>query len=154
MIRVYDIKPIPTEYQGIDFRSRIEAIWAVYFDALNWEWYYEYQHYKLPSGNYLPDFYFPDILAHAEVKPSAFTSIERLKCIELSLMIPDTQVMQLIGYPTFKTINIIENGASIAKAIPVELSNKFYPFFYTNNFDTNYFEETVKAIFKSTEYTF
>lgn len=154
MSRVYDINPIPTKYKGITFRSRIEAIWAVFFDTLKWDWRYEDQYYSLPSGNYLPDFYFPDILSHGEVKPSDFTPTERLKCTELSLLLPDTQIIQLVGYPAFKPLTIIENGALLTQAVPVELSRKYYPFFYTDTFDANFFDVTVRAIFKSTEYTF
>lgn len=50
------IKPIPTRYNGYHFRSRLEARWAVFFDALGLEWEYEPQGFELPSGLYLPDF--------------------------------------------------------------------------------------------------
>lgn len=50
------IKAIETEYKGHLFRSRLEARWAVFFDALHIEWHYEEQGYELPSGRYLPDF--------------------------------------------------------------------------------------------------
>lgn len=35
------IKPIETRYAGCRFRSRLEARWAVFFDALKIEWEYE-----------------------------------------------------------------------------------------------------------------
>ncbi|MFI7073497.1 hypothetical protein [Micromonospora sediminicola] len=64
-----DIKPIETRYAGCRFRSRLEARWAVFFDALNIEWEYEPQGYELPSGQvYLPDFWLPALNLHAEVK--------------------------------------------------------------------------------------
>lgn len=47
---------IPTRYAGYHFRSRLEARWAVFFDALGWEWEYEPEGFDLPSGRYLPDF--------------------------------------------------------------------------------------------------
>lgn len=50
------MKAIETRYAGCRFRSRIEARWAVCFDALGLQWTYEKQGYKLPSGWYLPDF--------------------------------------------------------------------------------------------------
>ena len=34
------MKPIETEYKGYRFRSRLEARWAVFFDALNIKWEY------------------------------------------------------------------------------------------------------------------
>ena len=53
------IKAIQTHYKGYRFRSRLEARWAVFFDALGVKWEYEKQGYSLPSGPYLPDFWLP-----------------------------------------------------------------------------------------------
>jgi hypothetical protein len=50
------IKAIPTRYKGYHFRSRLEARWAVFFDALGVDWEYEPEGFELPSGLYLPDF--------------------------------------------------------------------------------------------------
>lgn len=50
-------KPIETEYNGYLFRSRLEARWAVFFDALGVKYEYEPEGFRLPSGKqYLPDF--------------------------------------------------------------------------------------------------
>lgn len=47
-----------TIYKGIEFRSRLEARWAVFFDELNLSWEYEPEGYRLDDGTcYLPDFY-------------------------------------------------------------------------------------------------
>jgi hypothetical protein len=51
------IKPIQTRYAGYHFRSRLEARWAVFFDAQKLKWEYEPEGFELPSGTrYLPDF--------------------------------------------------------------------------------------------------
>lgn len=51
------IKAIETRYRGYHFRSRLEARWAVFFDALGVRWEYEPEGFILPSGEwYLPDF--------------------------------------------------------------------------------------------------
>lgn len=51
------IKPIETEYKGYRFRSRLEARWAVFFDACRVDWEYEPEGYDLGDGLwYLPDF--------------------------------------------------------------------------------------------------
>lgn len=55
------IKALPTTYAGVEFRSRIEARWALFFDQLGVTWAYEPEGYALPSGNYLPDFWLPSI---------------------------------------------------------------------------------------------
>jgi hypothetical protein len=72
-----NIKPIETRYKGYRFRSRLEARWAVFFDALGIVWEYEKEGYELPSGRYLPDFWLPSIVvgegdstgAWIEIKP-------------------------------------------------------------------------------------
>lgn len=77
-----DIKPIETQYKGYRFRSRLEARWAVFFDAVGIEWEYELEGYDLGSrGWYLPDFWLPQANFHAEVKSTwdAITDNERLK---------------------------------------------------------------------------
>ena len=51
------IKAIQTAYKGYHFRSRLEARYAVFFDALGIKWLYENEGFELPcGGRYLPDF--------------------------------------------------------------------------------------------------
>lgn len=56
-----DIRAIPTYYKGINFRSRLEARWAIIFDRLGIQWHYETEGYdiRIDEGytiRYLPDF--------------------------------------------------------------------------------------------------
>jgi len=53
---VMSIPAIETRYAGCRFRSRLEARWAVFFDALGLTWEYEAQGFETPHGPYLPDF--------------------------------------------------------------------------------------------------
>jgi hypothetical protein len=79
-----DIRPIETHYAGCRFRSRLEARWAVYFDALGIRWEYEPEGYELPDGTcYLPDFWLPQVGLFAEVKPRTFTPAEVAKAAAL-----------------------------------------------------------------------
>lgn len=43
---------IPTEYAGVQFRSRLEAKWAAFFDLVGWSWTYE----PFDAPGYIPDF--------------------------------------------------------------------------------------------------
>lgn len=43
---------IPTVYAGIEFRSRLEARWAAFFDEIGWRWSYE----PFDADHYIPDF--------------------------------------------------------------------------------------------------
>lgn len=63
------IEAIETFYNGYRFRSRLEARWAVFFDALGIRYIYEPEGYALSNGKaYLPDFYLPDLKIWVEVK--------------------------------------------------------------------------------------
>lgn len=64
-----EVKAIPTEYNGIMFRSKLEAQWAKFFDVNKIKWQYESEGYELSDGTYyLPDFYLPDQGNFFEVK--------------------------------------------------------------------------------------
>jgi hypothetical protein len=64
------VKAIETEYKGYRFRSRLEARWAVFFDALPLRWEYEPEGFVTSDGTrYLPDFWLPEIRTLAEIKP-------------------------------------------------------------------------------------
>lgn len=77
------IKAIETVYNGYRFRSRLEARWAVFFDALGIEYEYEPEGFELPSGNrYLPDFYLPDDDVWVEIKGSKPSSDDIGKMLE------------------------------------------------------------------------
>jgi len=60
---------IKTWYKGIEYRSRLEARWAVFFDILGLKAQYEPEGYALSDGTwYLPDFYLPERDLYVEVK--------------------------------------------------------------------------------------
>jgi len=64
-----DIKAIETRYKGYRFRSRLEARWAVFFDAIGMKWEYEVEGFDLGVyGWYLPDFWLPEIGVWVEIK--------------------------------------------------------------------------------------
>lgn len=75
-----NIKPIETLYNGYRFRSRLEARWAVFFDALGIKYEYEKEGYDLGElGWYLPDFWLPEYGWVFDVKPYIPDAIEREK---------------------------------------------------------------------------
>ena len=77
-----EIKAIETYYKGCRFRSRLEARWAVFFDAAGIKYEYEpdgFEFYNCETDTtdrYLPDFYLPQFDCYAEVKPSVQKLIE------------------------------------------------------------------------------
>jgi hypothetical protein len=92
------MKAIQTYYKDHYFRSRLEARWAVFFDAIGLKWIYEMEGYKLNNGQmYLPDFYFPELLCFGEVKATEDIPDEELsKVIELGKV---HRILLLIGLP-------------------------------------------------------
>lgn len=62
------IAPLETRYAGCHFRSRTEARWAVFFNALGIPWQYEPQGFAIGDGAYLPDFRLPQSRTWVEVK--------------------------------------------------------------------------------------
>lgn len=57
---------IPTMYDGVQFRSRLEAKWAYVFTAFEWRWTYE----PFDADGYIPDFILHlDTPCVVEVKP-------------------------------------------------------------------------------------
>jgi hypothetical protein len=69
----YDIKPKETVYNGIQFRSLLEAKWACFFDLTGWQWQYE----PMEINGRIPDFIIYTKSKHyatnkiiVEVKPS------------------------------------------------------------------------------------
>jgi len=63
----YNIKAIPTRYNGTIFRSRLEARWAAFFDLCDWRWDYE----PLDLNGWIPDFLIEKKLL-VEIKPLVF----------------------------------------------------------------------------------
>lgn len=85
-MRVVNIKAIETSYNGYRFRSRLEARWAVFFDAIGVKYEYEPEGFELPSGRYLPDFWVPEWRTWLEVKPEdGITTQARVFAEELCL---------------------------------------------------------------------
>lgn len=77
------ITPIETHYQGILFRSRTEARWAVFFDHLEIKWEYEKEGYEISVDGkatwYLPDFWLPQFSSFVEIKGDKPTDAELKK---------------------------------------------------------------------------
>lgn len=79
------IKAIETHYKGYRFRSRLEARWAVFFDALGVVWEYEVQGFDLgEAGCYLPDFFLPEMAQYIEIKGDGMKSSDRAKVLSFS----------------------------------------------------------------------
>lgn len=81
-----ELKALPTPYKGFEFRSRLEAKWAYFFDLIGVRWLYENEGFDLDAGWYLPDFWLPDINGGSfiEIKPKMPDQSELNKYGELA----------------------------------------------------------------------
>lgn len=94
------ITAIETRYAGCRFRSRLEARWAVFFDALGVRWEYEGQGYLIGPDRtpYLPDFWLPDLDTWVEVKGrTQDLNLQLLHATVLSGGLPDALGLLLLG---------------------------------------------------------
>ena len=104
------ITAIPTTHNGYTFRSRTEARWSVFFDAMQMRFEYEPEGLMLADGSrYLPDFYLPDFKWFCECKPSdGILQIEdKSKRFGLNGKV---DVLFLVGPPDFKAYRGISGG--------------------------------------------
>lgn len=68
------VRAIETVHAGVRFRSRLEARWATFLDALRIPWEYEPETFEVPdwrtgqAAGYLPDFYLPTLGCYVECK--------------------------------------------------------------------------------------
>jgi hypothetical protein len=78
------MKAIKTKYLDYDFRSRLEARWAVFFTAAAIAWKYEPEAFDLGNGIfYLPDFWLPDHEVWIEIKPWIWEDTPFAQSIEI-----------------------------------------------------------------------
>jgi hypothetical protein len=96
------IKPIETKFLGCRFRSRLEARWACFFQAMGVSWVYEPEGYNLNGRWYLPDFRLDmeGWEVFAEVKPKGGFSKEVIEICRLLAVGTSTAVLLLGEIPS------------------------------------------------------
>ena len=88
-----EIHAIPTRYKGVQYRSRLEARWAAWFDLIGWHVEYE----PVDFNGWIPDFAILEAeLVYVEIKPThlfpaeAAIKIDRADCYEDVLILGNT----------------------------------------------------------------
>lgn len=111
------IKAIETQYNGYRFRSRLEARWAVFFDAMGIDYEYELEGFELPSGaRYLPDFYLPNIQpepVHVEIKPF-FPPFKSFKKLYEFAHEGDKNLLIIVGTPAKEKMYLVNRVTEIS----------------------------------------
>ncbi len=90
---------VPTLYKGIQFRSRLEARWAIFFDELGIEWDYEPETFQTKYGYYMPDFFLPSINRWFIVKGKVLKNDEREKVEDVCVLTDSSAIIACGGLP-------------------------------------------------------
>lgn len=93
----YTIKAHPTMYNGVQYRSRLEARWAAFFDLIHWE--HEYEPIDLPGWS--PDFRVVFPCGHSACSGSHSLLVE---------IKPYWRIEQFSGHPCMDYFYGIDNG--------------------------------------------
>jgi hypothetical protein len=102
-----NLTAIPTTYRGVHFRSRLEARWAVFFDALGIRWEYECRLFSRDEVYYLPDFHLPGHDAWGEVKPEALDAASWRKA-KLLVRQARRPLLLLVGLPSARPVQSLD----------------------------------------------
>lgn len=140
------MEAIETEYNGILFRSRLEARWAILFDALKLKWVYEPECFILTNNQkYTPDFYLEKYNLYVEIKPNFEWRKNKYHYGRYELF--TKQLLVLTGsFPNFNISSLFPDDMAGVVFCP---NSKYEPFFYamgeegTNEslFEKDYLEE-------------
>jgi len=103
-------KALVTKYNGYNFRSRLAARWAVFFDTVGIDYVYESQQYDLADGlTYVPDFYLQrGIRFLGEEKPRQDVWVTVLRDVDL----PDDVREQVVGFVQETGKNVLLMGGA------------------------------------------
>ena len=105
---MYYAKAIETVYKGYRFRCRLEARWAVFFDAIGLPFEYEPEGFTLDDGTkYLPDFWLPSLKMWVEIK-SAIDVVETMSLDADPFSTP--MIQKLRSCDLFKLMRRFRNG--------------------------------------------
>jgi hypothetical protein len=104
----YHAKAIETIYGGYRFRSRLEARWAVFFDAVGLPYDYEKEGFILDDcTKYLPDFWLPSLNLWVEIKPDLeIAAYTELDCCHLET----TTIQEMRSSELFKLMRLFRDS--------------------------------------------
>lgn len=112
---------LPSYYpgDGINYRSRKEARWAVLFDYLGIRYCYELNKYRRASGASIPDFYLPEYEVFYEVGPESI-EVHEAKQEKAQELANATGIPVLVtrGFPDHRSPMPLVSGCTLALPEP------------------------------------
>ena len=111
-----NIKALPTVFAGCQFRSALEARWAVFFQTQGVTWNYEPETFRLAAGPYIPDFHLSwssGSTVWAEVKPGMWDVTEYDAARHLEFATDGRTLLLLDGTPEPRAYACVGSGYSV-----------------------------------------
>ena len=109
----YSFKAHPTKYRGVQFRSRLEARWACFFDLIGWRWEYE----PIDLEEWCPDFRVEFPCGHSECGCSHVLLVE---------VKPYYSIEEFNGHPCKKYLyGVWQKANGEVREIPADASAVF-----------------------------
>jgi hypothetical protein len=149
------IKPIDTVHSGYKFRSRLEARWAVFFEAMDINYVFEKEGFDIDGEWYLPDFWIPEWNCWIEIKPEIYTVCPNDNSKRKNQKEPGREVMlcRKLCDNTNNVVLLIGGNPWVKSICPDKKSFYDYEYqygiiaFYPQTFlNTRNFDKSLKAI--------
>jgi hypothetical protein len=113
------MEAIKTKYKGVQFRSKLEARVAVFFNYYGLKWDYEPESFRLKNGQiYCPDFFLSDLDCFCEVKP-----IRDVSSDEFCVKIPN---VTFLSNKEYSKIEFFEKRLCLIVGIPTDRNFLLY----------------------------
>ncbi len=120
---MYEIQSIETKYKGYKFRSKLEALWAVFFDSMSVKWAYEPKRFPYKKTTYLPDFYLEEFNIWVEIKPTKPSTLQMNKAQAVAEQSGEIMLL-FAGFP-----NLQRYRDQAQKEVNLELSDSYVMMF-------------------------
>lgn len=130
------MQAIETVYNGYRFRSRLEARWAVFFDAMGIKYQYEPEGFEFDGIRYLPDFYLPELNYFVEVKGMSDHLVDDIERVQKFVIANKCAVIILTEIPYDPSLNgLFWFPVCVFAAYGGGCANKSWAFFRKDEFD-------------------
>ena len=121
------MKALITEFKGVGFRSKTEALWCAFFVNLGVRFEYEPEKQKTTKGGYVPDFYFRSLKTWVEIKGKKPTDEEITKLKDVCISTGKTGLI-ISGFPKSYPDGVEPH---IANCLLLVITNKGESFYFS-----------------------
>jgi hypothetical protein len=119
------MKPIETLYNGVTYRSRLEARWAAFFEHIGFRYIYEPEGFEHAGERYLPDFWVDELDGYFEVKPhnAAKKEVLRVRQWQRDMAASGMRLFSVFGEPNPDKYIMCDPSGEIIKLLDCRRCN-------------------------------